>query len=268
MFRYLYKITGIVQGVGFRPFIYKLAKQLNLSGFVFNDSSGVTIELQGCTSSIEEFDRLTSLELPPLAQITKLIKKQIPTDNLEDFKIIETVNNTSKTTLVSPDVKVCDDCLQDIKSEGKYKNYFATNCTNCGPRYSIIKIVPYDRENTSMDKFEMCDSCKEDYKDPMNRRYHAQPISCNNCGPKITLSSKEKLITNIPKEIYSQTAQHIKDGKILAIKGIGGFHIVCDTTNDTVIQKLREYKYRPSKPFAIMCKDIDQVQEIVILNVK
>jgi len=268
MFRYQYIVTGIVQGVGFRPFIYKLAHQLNLNGFVFNDSSGVTIELQGVLSSIEEFDNLLYLELPPLAQITKLTKKQIPIDNIPDFKIIETVDDTTKTTLVSVDVKVCDDCLQDIKSDGKYKNYFATNCTNCGPRYSIIKTVPYDRKNTSMEKFTMCESCLEDYIDPLNRRYHAQPISCNNCGPKITLSSKDNLISNLPEEIYTKTAQFIKDGNILAIKGVGGFHIVCDASNDAVIQKLREYKHRPSKPFAIMCKDINQVEQLVNLNNK
>lgn len=268
MFRYHYNVTGIVQGVGFRPFIYKLAKQLNLIGFVFNDSSGVTIELQGSVSSIEKFDKLLYSELPPLAKIDNLSKKKIDIENSEDFKIIETANYSTKTTLVSPDVKVCNDCLKDIKTDGKYKNYFATNCTNCGPRYSIIKTVPYDRKNTSMEKFEMCESCQEDYKDPMNRRYHAQPISCNNCGPKITLSKKDNLISNVPEEIYKQTAQFIKNGKILAIKGIGGFHIVCDASNDTVIQKLREYKHRPSKPFAIMCKDINQVQDIVNLNEK
>jgi len=268
MFRYLYKITGIVQGVGFRPFIYQLAKKLTLSGFVFNDSSGVTVEVQGCISKIEEFDRLIYLELPPLARIDHFSKKQIGTNTNTDFKIIETINDTQKTTLVSSDVKVCIECLEDIKRDGKYENYFATNCTNCGPRYSIIKTVPYDRRNTSMQRFEMCDSCKEDYIDPLNRRYHAQPISCNNCGPKITLSSKEKLISSIPKEIYTQTAKFIKDGKIVAIKGIGGFHIVCDASNEVVIKRLRGYKNRPSKPFAVMCKDIEQVQKIVNLTKK
>jgi len=268
MFRYRYNITGIVQGVGFRPFIYKLALELNLYGFVFNDSKGVTIELQGDTQNIEQFDKLLYKELPPLAKIDGFIKTQIKLSTSKIFKIIETKNNSLKTTLVSPDVKVCDECLEDIKKEGKYKNYFATNCTNCGPRYSIIKTVPYDRKNTSMEKFEMCDSCQEDYQNPLNRRYHAQPISCNNCGPKIILSSKDEYISNLPEEIYTKTVQYIKDGKILAVKGIGGFHIVCDASNDAVVQKLREYKHRPSKPFAIMCKDIEQIEKIVNLNKK
>jgi hydrogenase maturation protein HypF len=267
MIRYLYNITGTVQGVGFRPFIYKLAHSLNLTGFVFNDSSGVTIELQGEIKSIDEFDILLQTELPPLATINNLTKNKIEPVVSDEFKIIKTQNNRSKTTFVSTDVKVCDDCLKDIKKEGKYYNYFATNCTNCGPRYSIIKTVPYDRINTSMQEFTMCESCKEEYTNPLNRRYHAQPISCNNCGPKLSLSSIDNKLISFDN-IYKHTAKLIKDGKILAIKGIGGFHIVCDATNDKAIQKLREYKHRPSKPFAIMCKDINQIEEIVHMNEK
>jgi hydrogenase maturation protein HypF len=268
MQRYRYQIAGIVQGVGFRPFIYQLSKKLDLTGFIFNDSSGVTIEIQGDAKSILTFDKLLYDDLPSLAQIDHHIKEIIELSDSNIFQIIETKNNTSKTTLVTPDAKVCEECLQDIQDEGKYKNYFATNCTNCGPRYSIIKTVPYDRINTTMNIFEMCSSCKDDYENPLNRRYHAQPISCNNCGPKINLSSLESLITNIPSEIYYQTAQYIKDGKILAIKGLGGFHIVCDASNDTVVKKLRKYKHRALKPFAIMCKDMNQVENIVALSEK
>ena len=268
MFRYHYNITGIVQGVGFRPFIYTLALELKLSGFVFNDSNGVTIELQGDIQSIKDFDKLLYEKLPPLATIDNLTKNQIELCSSKSFEIIETKNNTTKTTLVSPDVKVCDDCLADIKKDGKYHNYFATNCTNCGPRYSIIKTVPYDRINTSMDEFEMCKSCQKDYFNPLDRRYHAQPISCNNCGPTLSLYSPKDLITQIPQEIYEKTTNYIKKGKILAIKGIGGFHIVCDASNTATIEKLRKYKHRPSKPFAIMCKDINQVKKVVTISKK
>jgi len=268
MYRYHYTITGIVQGVGFRPFIYKLALELNLYGFVFNDSAGVTIELQGDEKDINTFDKLLYEKLPPLAKIDNLIKKQIELLSSTKFEIIETKNNSSKTTIVSPDVKICEQCLEDIKKEGRYKNYFATNCTNCGPRYSIVQTVPYDRINTSMSEFSMCESCKKDYTNPLDRRYHAQPISCNDCGPVLTLSSKEKILTNNPNEIYKQTAKYIKEGNILAIKGIGGFHIVCDASNDEVIEKLRVYKHRLSKPFAIMCKDINQIENIVQVNEK
>lgn len=268
MLRYHYTITGTVQGVGFRPFIYKLALELNLYGFVFNDSTGVTIEVEGTSNSIDNFDKLIYDRLPPLAKIDTLLKNQIEIRNTKIFEIIETKNDSSKTAIVSPDVKVCDECLEDIKKDGKFKDYFATNCTNCGPRYSIIKTVPYDRRNTSMHEFEMCKSCKEDYENPLDRRYHAQPISCNNCGPILTLHNKNELITNNTNEIYQQTAQYIKDGKILAIKGIGGFHIVCDASNTQTIQKLRAYKNRPTKPFAIMCKDSNQIEQIVKLNSK
>ena len=268
MIRYLYKITGIVQGVGFRPFIYKLSKNLGLKGFVFNDSTGVTIELEGNKEILQKFEDTLYSQLPPLAKIDSLIKTEIESLGTKSFEIMQTQNQNDKTTLVSPDIKICDECLKDIKKDGKFHNYFATNCTNCGPRYSIIKTVPYDRVNTSMSEFKMCESCKKGYDNPLDRRYHAQPISCNNCGPKISLSSNKKLITNKEDEIYTQTAQLIKDGKIVAIKGIGGFHIVCDASNNTVITKLRKYKNRPTKPFAIMCKDIDQVQKIVKISEK
>ena len=268
MSRYHYNITGTVQGVGFRPFIYKLALDFNLYGFVFNDSNGVTIELQGDEKDINNFDKLLYESLPPLAKIDSLTKTQIELTSSTKFEIIETQNNSSKTTIVSPDVKICDECLDDIKKDGKFKDYFATNCTNCGPRYSIIKTVPYDRINTSMHEFEMCESCKKDYTNPLDRRYHAQPISCNNCGPKITLSNRDEILLDNPKEIYQQTVKYIKEGSILAIKGLGGFHIVCDATNSKTIEKLREYKYRPTKPFAIMCKDIHQVKQIVNISTR
>ncbi|MEJ2373770.1 MAG: Sua5/YciO/YrdC/YwlC family protein, partial [Sulfurimonas sp.] len=143
--------------------------------------------------------------------------------------------------LVMFDIATCKECLDDLKNKPKYKNYFATNCTNCGPRYSIIKTVPYDRGNTSMSVFAMCESCQEEYNDPTSRRYHAQPISCNSCGPKLDGD-------------IETFAKYIEEGKIVAIKGMGGFHIVCDASNDEVVQKLREYKNRPAKPFALMCK--------------
>lgn len=260
MIRYEYNICGIVQGVGFRPFIYKLATQLNLKGFVLNNPHGVKIELEGLVKNIEIFDERFHDELPPLAHIDNFEKHPIQLQQSKTFKIIQTKSNDTKTTLVSPDIKVCDECLNDIKNIKKYKNYFATNCTNCGPRYSIINTIPYDRSNTSMNSFVMCKSCEEEYENPFNRRYHAQPVSCNNCGPQIKLYNKDKLIKT--DTIYKNVANLIKDGNILAIKGIGGFHIVCDATNDNVVQKLRMFKNRPAKPFAIMCKDLERINTI------
>ncbi len=268
MVRYRYKIKGVVQGVGFRPFVYKLANQFNLTGTVSNDSDGVNLELQGTAKKIELFDEEFLDSLPPLAHIDSFEKHPICLENETTFKIIQTNNSNSKTTLVSPDIKVCNDCLEDIKKKVKYHNYFNTNCTNCGPRYSIIKTLPYDRVNTSMYDFPLCDSCQKEYEDPQNRRYHAQPISCKECGPKLTLTIKNEVVSSKEDEIFLKTANLIQEGKIGAIKGMGGFHIVCDAYNDDVIEKLRNYKNRPAKPFAIMCKDLGQIKSIAKVNDK
>ncbi|MEA1955789.1 MAG: carbamoyltransferase HypF [Campylobacterota bacterium] len=237
--------------------MYKLASFLQLNGFVKNSSKGVEIELQGTLKSILEFEKKLYSQLPVLATIDKIKSKNLEL-NLDEktFKIIQSDNNPkiNKTALISPDIATCQDCLDDIKL-GRFKGYFATNCTNCGPRYSIIKSLPYDRKNSSMAKFELCLKCKEDYENPQNRRYHAQPISCNSCGAKLS-------------DTIKKTVNLIKNSKIIAIKGIGGFHIVCDATDDAVIKKLRKFKNRLTKPFAIMCKDLEQVKEIASLNQK
>jgi len=255
--RFRFEIFGQVQGVGFRPFIYKIANELKLNGFVKNNEHGVSVELEGKLKTIEEFTKLLSPNtLPPLATIDKIDKKEIETLNDDIFEIIHTTidtKNSSKVALVLPDMAICQDCLEDTFTKGKYFEYFATTCTNCGPRYSIIKTVPYDRENTSMNKFKMCPSCENEYTNPSNRRYHAQPISCSSCGPILSASIKD-------------TAKHITNGKIVAVKGLGGFHLVCDAGNDTIVQKLREYKKRPTKPFAIMCKDIKQIKSLASIS--
>jgi len=270
MIRYLYTIKGVVQGVGFRPFIYKLAHKHNLSGFVFNNSMGVTIELEGLNKNIELFNKALENELPLLAQIDTLQKEQITLKNSTTFEIIQTQSNNNKTTLVPIDTKICKECLSEIDDNlnKKYHNYFATTCTNCGTRYSIIKTIPYDRANTSMDSFKMCKSCEEEYKNPLNRRYHAQPTSCKECGPKLELSYQNNIIKCDEENIYKSIANFIKDGKIGVIKGVGGFHIVCDATNDEALKRLREYKFRPTKPFAMMCKDIEQIESLAIVNQK
>lgn len=259
--RFRFKIFGQVQGVGFRPFIYKTANELKLNGFVKNSQNGVDLELEGEVIQIEEFmNILNSHRLPPLACIDKIEQVEIEVLYSKEFEITDStlnVNNGLKVALVIPDMAICNDCKSDISSleTHKYYDYFATTCTNCGPRYSIIQTVPYDRKNTSMSKFKMCDSCEDEYIDPLNRRYHAQPISCNNCGP--TLSDS-----------IEKTAEFIKNGKIVCIKGLGGFHIVCDATNDETIEKLRQYKNRPTKPLAIMCRDLEQVKLLASVSTK
>ncbi len=265
----LVKIKGVVQGVGFRPYVYNLCNSLNLFGWVNNDEEGVNIALEAKESLINEFLNTLKNSPPPLAKIDsiKILTKEF--ENFRTFKIRQSENNFNKSTIISPDMSICQDCINDIndKTNPRY-NYALTNCTNCGPRYSIINTIPYDRINTSMSKFELCSFCKEEYINPKNRRYHAQPVCCEKCGPKIELfnNKDEKL-----KENYTaieELTKFINQGKIVAIKGIGGFHLVCDATNDKAILELRKRKNRPTKPYAVMFKDIVQVQKFANLNLK
>lgn len=252
-------LTGIVQGVGMRPHIYKLAIANNLRGFVYNSTDGVHLEIEGKTNQIDVFLQELKTKLPPLARIDSMACEPIDTIDDSDFIILKSPEEGVKTTLISADTKTCHECLEDIKTKGRYHNYFAINCTNCGPRYTIIKTLPYDRENTAMQPFRMCSACQEEYDNPTNRRYHAQPTSCNLCGLELSLYGMSKKIKT--KNIYAEIAKEIKNGKIIAIKSIGGFHLVCDATNDAVVQRLRKEKNRPKKPFALMCKDMAQIQE-------
>ncbi len=270
MIRKSFLIYGVVQGVGFRPFIYKIACKNKLCGFVKNDSEGVELEVEGSEENIKIFEEQLHAQLPPLARIDTIKTKELEPLYEKSFEIRESsiYANNAKTALISPDIATCHECLEDKKKEGKYHNYFATNCTNCGPRYSIIKTVPYDRSNTSMDKFAMCESCLEEYKNPLSRRYHAQPISCNSCGPKLSLWHAQSKTAIDETDIFKKVADFIESGKIVAIKGIGGFHIVCDASNDAVILKLREFKNRPTKPLAIMCKDSVQIKSLACVNEK
>ena len=268
MKRVSYDIKGQVQGVGFRPFVYKMAQELDIGGFVKNNESGVEIEVEGSKENLDMFEASLSSKLPPLARIDAISIKEIKPLQEKSFKIVQSSQSLSraKTALISSDIATCKECLEDIKKDGRYKNYFATNCTNCGPRYSIVKSVPYDRKNSSMDAFLMCSECKEAYENPDDRRYHAQPISCNNCGPKLSLWNLNNEIQT--ENIFKTVVSLIEDAKILAIKGIGGFHIVCDATNDEVVEKLRVFKNRPAKPFALMCRDLKQIESFACVNDK
>ncbi len=267
MSRFKYFINGIVQGVGFRPFIYKIANKLNLAGFVKNSSNGVIIEIEGDKKNIEQFELLLKLDLPPLAKISLIEKRELKPLYQREFKIVHSEISLYKTASISPDIAICINCKKDIIKFSKYKEYFATNCTNCGPRYTIIQTPPYDRINTSMGKFKLCKSCQKEFKNPTNRRYHAQAISCKYCGPKLDLRVKD-LGFRKRDNIYKNVSNLIKQGYIGAIKAIGGFHIVCDATNEEVVKKLRIYKNRPSKPFAVMFKDLEQIKAIAKLSDK
>ncbi|WP_419777714.1 carbamoyltransferase HypF [Malaciobacter marinus] len=261
------KVKGIVQGVGFRPFVYNLCKKLKINGWVNNDDEGVNIALEANEFLIEEFIKQLKTYSPPLAVIDslKILDKEF--ENFNDFQIIESKNNSNKTTIISPDISICQDCIDDINDENNFRyNYALTNCTNCGPRYSIIKTVPYDRVNTSMEKFTLCPLCQEEYTNPTNRRYHAQPVCCEKCGPKLELFNKENKKIQKDIEAIKKIATLINNGEIVAIKGLGGFHLICDATNDKVVEELRLRKNRPTKPYAVMFKNIEQVYDYALFN--
>ena len=256
------QVSGIVQGVGFRPYVYTLAQKLNLNGWVNNDDRGVNIALEGQSKNIENFMSKLKNSPPPLSKIDDIEITELKLKNYTSFEIIQSQTSLNKSTIISPDIAVCDDCIDDINDEKNFRfEYSLTNCTNCGPRYSIIQTVPYDRCNTSMSNFVMCKECEDEYKNPLNRRYHAQPVSCEKCGPKIALydNKNNQLSENI--EAIKELATKINQGYIVALKGMGGFHIVCDATNKKAIEELRVRKNRPTKPFAVMFKDIEQVKK-------
>ncbi|MBE0490956.1 MAG: carbamoyltransferase HypF [Sulfurospirillum sp.] len=258
-----YRFEGIVQGVGFRPFIYMLALKHNLTGFVLNDSMGVEASIEGEILDIEAFEQDILTKLPPLARIDKMAKSVKVCEYFESFSIHESLHVSAKYSFVSPDFAMCADCLNELRDpQNRRHNYFFINCTNCGPRYSIIKTVPYDRSNTSMKNFVMCEECEKEYTNPQNRRYHAQPISCEKCGPTLSLYhiDGKKIATNY--EAIKRLAMLIKTGHIVAMKGMGGFHLMCDAKNSDTIALLREKKHRPTKPFALMFASIAQIAQV------
>ncbi len=260
--RYKYKIEGIVQGVGFRPFIYKIAHTYSIKGYVLNNSLGVEIEAEGSSEDLLKFDNSLHVELPPLSRVDTISKKELNFFGYIDFKIKESDTRKSKHTLISPDMSICDDCLKELNDNSNFRhNYFFINCTNCGPRYSIIKTVPYDRINTSMCNFLMCKKCEEEYKNPMDRRYHAQPISCADCGPELFLRSIDGVLLAKNSEAIKNLACLIQEGNIVAMKGMGGFHLICDASNDKTVKLLRSRKKRQTKPFAVMFKSIEEIKK-------
>ena len=259
-------VTGVVQGVGFRPFIYRTAKKFGLKGHVCNTSSGVKIHVEGLCGAVETFLKHLETDAPPLAKIDSIAVETQPLQGFADFKIIASDDTSEKSTSVSPDVSVCEACLQEMRdpSNRRYRYPFI-NCTDCGPRYTITTTVPYDRPNTSMARFEMCPACAKEYENPMDRRYHAQPISCFDCGPTLSLldSAGQAVACDDP---LAACAERLKRGAIVAVKGLGGFHLMCDATNDEAVQRLRERKRRPTKPFAVMVKDLETAKALAQMN--
>ncbi|WP_425447356.1 carbamoyltransferase HypF [Dethiothermospora halolimnae] len=260
------KVKGVVQGVGFRPFVYKLALDNDLKGWVKNTSMGVYIDIEGKKSNIDKFIYTLENDPPSLSNIESISIEDKNIIRYKNFSIKNSAKEDESITLISPDMGICDKCLEDIKDikNTRYRYPF-TNCTNCGPRFSIIRELPYDRVSTTMEEFKMCDNCNKEYNNPLDRRFHAQPNGCPKCGPKV------QLMDNQGKEIPSydpmkRAIKLIKEGNIVAVKGLGGFHLACDGKNQYVIDKLRNRKYRPTKPFALMMKDIRTVKKYSNLN--
>jgi hydrogenase maturation protein HypF len=247
------QIRGVVQGVGFRPFVYRIAQQCGVRGRVLNSSDGVVIEAESGAAAVAGFLSLLTTELPPLARIDDLTISDEPPAGDADFRIEPSVTIGGRFALVPPDVATCEDCARDFTSPGNRRfQYPFTNCTNCGPRYTIVCDVPYDRANTTMTDFPLCALCRTEYEDPLNRRFHAEPNACPGCGPALTLVGEEWSAS--AAGILDRTRGLLREGRILAIKGLGGFHLVCDATNEAAVATLRERKRRSGKAFAMMTR--------------
>ena len=255
-------IKGIVQGVGFRPFIHKLVQNYHLSGWVLNSNQGVEMDIEGKTEELNNFISGIKKKLPPLARIEKIDINQLPLRGYKGFYIKKSmIKEEDGFVLVSPDISICKDCLQELfDPHNRRFRYPFINCTNCGPRFTIIKDIPYDRENTTMSSFKMCPQCQSEYENIENRRYHAQPNACSDCGPRVFLYQNKKRLEDIDDPV-KEAVKLLKKGEIGAIKGLGGFHLVCDATNNKAVEKLRRLKNRETKPFALMSFDLEKINQ-------
>ena len=254
-------VRGVVQGVGFRPFVYRLAHEHGLTGWVRNTSANVEIEAEGGEEALERFLAGLKAKAPPMATIEEIkVSLDAPKGHV-GFEIKKSQAQEGKYQLVSPDIATCRDCLREIFDPGDRRyRYPFTNCTNCGPRFTIIEDIPYDRPRTTMKKFKMCPQCQEEYENPLDRRFHAQPNACPRCGPSL------ELVTNkgapvAGDDVISTAARILKEGRILAIKGLGGFHLACDATNTEAVSLLRQRKHRPAKPLAVMMSTLEEIKK-------
>ncbi len=259
-------VEGIVQGVGFRPFVYQLAERLGLAGTVCNDTRGVTIEVEGEQALLEKFFAALQAEKPPLAVIQKVTVDSLPVQGGEGFVILHSRCDATRRAQVSPDTHVCDDCLRELfdPADRRYRYPFI-NCTNCGPRYTIVTGIPYDRPLTTMSDFPLCDACREEYEDPASRRFHAQPNACPECGPRLRLidARGNELAADDP---LREAIRRLSAGGIVAVKGLGGYHLAVDASCEGAVLELRRRKQRDEKPFAVMARDLAAVQRFAVVG--
>jgi hydrogenase maturation protein HypF len=255
-------VRGVVQGVGFRPFVFRLATELRLNGWVGNTAEGVVIEIEGAASAVRDFRKRFEREKPFLARILSLEAIELDAKGYPDFQIRESVPGR-KTALILPDIATCPACLQEINDPANRRfRYPFTNCTHCGPRYSIFESLPYDRANTTMKGFKMCAACQVEYENPRDRRFHAQPNACPTCGPQLELWQRDGTITARGHEALKSAAAAIRDGRIVAVKGVGGFQLMVDARNQDAVTELRRRKHREEKPLALMCPTLQLVQAL------
>lgn len=253
-------VIGLVQGVGFRPFVYRLARSYNLAGWVRNTSRGVEIEVEGPPTTLDRFIRQLSEEAPALSRVEQVLSEETAPLAQETFEILASESLPGAEAVIPPDVGLCPECAREIRDPGDRRFQYAfTNCTNCGPRFTLIRRVPYDRPQTTMAVFEMCPACQREYEDPGDRRFHAEPTACPACGPRVWLEYQGKTLND---EVLPTAAGLLRDGKILAVKGLGGFHLACDARNDGAVRALRERKGRRDKPFALMVRDLDEAARV------
>lgn len=263
----LVSIKGRVQGVGFRPFVYQLAKKYSLNGTVQNNMDGVRLVLEGQEETLQCMLAELETKSPRLSRMDSIESEELSYSNFQDFTIIPSERLGTSSLVIPVDASVCDECLKEMNDPTNFRfQYPFINCTQCGPRYTIIDELPYDRTFTVMREFEMCEKCRNEYNDPTNRRHHAQPIACPSCGPKVTLYSINGKKEAIGSEAIHLAKEQLKAGKILAVKGIGGYHLACDAMNQKAIEELRRRKTRPQKPLAIMVKNIELVKTSCEVN--
>lgn len=255
-------INGVVQGVGFRPYVYRLALRHGLAGWVLNSSGGVEIAVEGGEPAVGAFLDAIPRELPPQAVIDSLAVVDAEAGHFQGFRIKES-SVDGGVTRISPDIALCADCLREMRDPGDRRfRYPFINCTNCGPRFSIIEGTPYDRPSTSMKAFAMCPACQREYDDPLDRRFHAQPNACSACGPQVALYDPDRALLATGDAALSAAAAALMGGAIIAVKGIGGFHLACDASNRDAVMRMRRRKQRPEKPLAVMCPDLDAARSL------
>ncbi|RUL88772.1 carbamoyltransferase HypF [Tautonia sociabilis] len=260
------EVRGVVQGVGFRPAVDRLARSFGLAGWVSNDSRGVSIHVEGDAGRLEAFASALRDHPPPSARIVEIERRPVPAEGFETFEIRASTHDHPPVVLISPDLPPCPDCLEELEDpRDRRHRYPYLNCSACGPRYSIITALPYDRPNTTMADWPMCEHCRAEYEDPSDRRYHAQPTACPRCGPGYRLI-RDGVDRASGPEAVARAAALLQEGEVVAIKGVGGYHLACSARDEAAVRRLRERKYRKEKPFALMARDLASAERLALLD--